>query len=66
MVHLLGNESVRWYICLETRLIDSIFSWKRDFRAPALLFIKKNGVHDGLYEEDTMFIIAVCVRIKVF
>ena len=58
----LGNEIVRWYICLETRLIDSIFSWKRDFRAPALLFKKKkNGVHGGLYEEDTMFIIAVCV-----
>ena len=22
--------SIRWYICLETRLIDGIFAWKRD------------------------------------
>ena len=61
MVYFLGNEIVRWYICLETRLIDGIFSWKRDFRDPPYCLFKKNGVHGGLYEEDRMFIIAVCV-----
>ena len=57
---------------LEMRLFDGTFVWKRGssivyfpgnetLERPPYCLKKKNGVHGGLYEEDTMFIIAVSV-----